>query len=199
MKILLEEKSSVLPVLPIVLVTSIGKNGKPNIITLGAVAHMSVKPPIIGIGIYPCRYSYGLIEETKDFVVNFPTIEMLWETDYIGTGPSGENIDKFEATGLTPLKSTKVKSPIIKECPLNLECILKQKLTIGSPDSHDWFIGEVVATHVDEEVMNEKGKIDLRKAPIIMYSGWSWEYWSIGKKLNDDAFSRKAPKPARKP
>ena len=199
MKKRLKGNTSVLPVLPVVLVTSVGKKGKPNIITLGAVAHMSVKPPIIGVGIYPSRHSYGLIEETGDFVVNFPTQELLWETDYIGTGPSGENIDKFEATGLTPLKSIKVKSPIIEECPLNLECILKQKLTIGAPKSHDWFIGEVVATHVDENILNEKGEIDLKKAPMIIYSGWSWEYWSIGKRLDSDAFSRGTPKPVRKP
>ena len=198
MKKLLKENSSVLPVLPVALVTCVGKENKPNIITLGAVAHMSVNPPTIGVGIYPFRHSYKLIEETRDFVVNFPTVDLLWETDFIGTGPSGGKVDKFEATGLTPLKSSIVKSPLIKECPLNLECVLKQKLVIGAPKSHDWFIGEVVATHVDEEILNEKGKIDLNKAPMVLYNGWGWEYWSLGEKLEDDAFSRRKLKTLKK-
>ena len=198
MKKMLNEIISYLPVLPVALVTSIGKENKPNIITVGAVASMSQEPHVVGVGIYPFRHSYDLIEETKDFAVNFPTLNLLWETDLIGSGLSGKKVDKFETTGLTPLKAARIKSPLIKECPVNLECVLRQKLVLGGSKSHTWFIGDVVATHVDEEVLNEKGKIDLKKAPVFMYDAWNWTYWSIGKKLEADGFSRKTPNPKLK-
>jgi flavin reductase (DIM6/NTAB) family NADH-FMN oxidoreductase RutF len=198
MKRMLSEVISYLPVQPVALVTSIGKDEKPNIITVGAVACMSQEPHVVGVGIYPFRHSYDLIEETKDFAVNFPTLDLLWETDLIGSGPSGKKIDKFETTGLTPLKAAKIKSPLIKECPVNLECVLRQKLVLGGTKSHTWFIGDVVATHADEEVLNEKGKLDLEKAPVFIYDSWNWAYWSIGKKLEVDGFSHKTPKPKSK-
>ena len=195
MKKMLSEINSYLPILPLALVTSVGKDGKPNIITVGAVAYMSRKPPVVGVGIYPFRHSYTLIDETKDFAVNIPTLKLLWATDFIGTGPSGKTLNKFEATGLTPIKAAKIKSPLIKECPVNLECVLQQKLIVGTSKSHTWFIGDVVATHVDEEILNEKGKIDLKKAPVLIYDAWNWAYWSIGEKQEEDGFSRKKSKP----
>ena len=195
MKKMLSEINSYLPVLPLALVTSVGKDNRANIITVGAVAYMSKKPPVVGVGIYPFRHSYGLIEETKDFAVNIPTLDLLWETDLIGSGPSGKKVDKFETTGLTPLKAAKIKSPLIKECPVNLECVLQQKLVVGTSKSHTWFIGDFVVTHVDDETLNETGKVDLKKAPVFIYDAWNWAYWSIGKKLEDDGFSRNKPKP----
>ena len=198
MKKMLSEVISYLPVQPLALVTSVGKDNRPNIITVGAVAFMSKIPPVVGVGIYPFRHTYRLIEETKDFAVNFPTLSLLWETDFIGSGPSGKKVDKFATSGLTPLKAAKIKSPLIKECPVNLECVLKQKLVLGASKSHTWFIGDVVATRVDEEVLNERGKIDLKKAPVLIYDAWNWAYWSIGEKLEDDGFSRKTPKPQSK-
>jgi flavin reductase (DIM6/NTAB) family NADH-FMN oxidoreductase RutF len=194
LKKMLSEVNAYLPVQPLALVSCAGKDGKPNIITVAAVSFMSKQPPVVGVGIYPFRHSHGLIEETKDFAVNFPTVRLLWETDFIGTGPSGKTWDKFEVTGLTPMKAAKIKSPLIKECPVNLECVLREKLVVGTSKSHDWFIGDVVATHVDEEVLNEKGRADLNKAPVLIYDAGNWAYWSIGKKLEDDGFSRKKPK-----
>ena len=195
MKKLLDRVSSLLPIHPVALVTSVGKDNNPNIMTVGSIAHISNVPPTLGIGVSPTHLSYVLIEETKDFVVNFPTADLLWETDFIGTGGSGREIDKFEVTGLTPIEATKVRSPLIKECPLNLECILRERLVIGAPKDHDWLVGEVVATHVDEEIMNEKGNMDLNKARVIAFGAWNEEYWDLGKRLGDRGLFRKASNP----
>jgi flavin reductase (DIM6/NTAB) family NADH-FMN oxidoreductase RutF len=169
---------------PVVLVTCVDSIGKPNIITLAWAGVACSDPPILGLGIRPQRYSYGLIEDSKELVVNIPTVEILRETDFCGV-VSGRDIDKFSEIGLTAEPAEKVKPPLIKECPVNIECIVKEKIPLGV---HHLFLGEVVCVHVDQDVLGEKERIEFSKiSPFIYNQG---EYWSLHKKIGVHGFSR---------
>ena len=107
-----------------VLVSCVGKDGKPNIITLAWAIPTSINPPLVAVSIAPKRHSHILIEETKEFVINIPTVKILKETLFCGR-VSGRGHDKFKEAGFTPLPAKKVKPPIIKECVAHLECKLQ--------------------------------------------------------------------------
>lgn len=117
------------------------KGAKDNIITLAMCHVFSFKPPYIGVGISPRRFSYGLFKEGQDFVVNIPDRRMLRETEICGS-MSGRKVDKFEASGLTREKAEKISSPLVAECPVNIECVKVREVEAGD---HTWFIGEIVA------------------------------------------------------
>jgi len=170
---------------PAALVTCVDREGKPNIITLAEVFHPCIaNPTMIGLAIAPQRYSNRLIRETREFVVNFPTVDLVEKVDGCGC-VSGRDVDKFERFGLTPMPAKHVKPPLIKECPVNVECVLKSVQPIGY---HDFFMGEVVAIHVDEEVLDENGNIIPEKLrPIVFVLG---EYWSLGERVGRYGFSR---------
>ncbi len=168
---------------PVALITSISPEGRPNIITLAEVFMPCVRDPLtIGLAINPTRYSNSLIRATGEFVVNIPRDDMVRVVDYCGT-VSGRDFDKFKVTGLTPEAATKVKPPLIKECPVSIECRLKQVTPIGY---HDFFIGEGLAVHVDEAVLSE-GKIDMNKAMPLVYN--LGEYWTCGKSIGKHGFT----------
>jgi len=141
-------------------------------------------PPLMGLGIRPHRHSYKLIDETKEFVVNIPTVEILKEADFCGV-VSGKDVDKFSETGLTAEPAEKVKPPLIKECPVNVECIVRQKIPLGV---HHLFIGEVVGVHVNKDVLDDKGRIDFSKLSPFVYN--QGEYWSLNKKIGVHGFSK---------
>lgn len=162
---------------PAVLVTCVDEKGNPNIITLAWAGVCCSEPPTIAVGIRQGRHSYALIEKSGEFVVNMPTLDIVKQTDYCG-GVSGKDHDKFADTRLTPEPGKKVKAPLIKECPVNLECVVKEKVKVGS---HDLFLGEVVAVHVEKSLLDENGHINIAKAKPFVYN--QGEYWSLGKKL----------------
>ncbi|MEO0075447.1 MAG: flavin reductase family protein [candidate division WOR-3 bacterium] len=136
-----------------------------NIITVTLIHIFSFAPPLLGIGIKPERYSYNLIKEIGDFVVNIPTKELLKETKFCGT-KSGRDYNKFKETNLTPEKSLSVKSVSIKECPVNIECKVVQEIVSGD---RTWFIGEVV---------NGRIKPDYKVEDSILY--WRGVYRLAG-------------------
>ena len=169
---------------PVVLVTCLDAIGKPNIITLAWAGTVCSEPPMIGLGIRPTRHSHKLIENSKEFVVNIPSTKILKETDYCGV-TSGKDADKFSETGLTPEQADKVKAPLIRECPVNMECILKDRIPLGA---HDLFLGEIVQVHIDQDILDENGNIDFTKADPFVYN--VGEYWSIHKKIGTYGFSK---------
>ncbi|PVX24030.1 MAG: flavin reductase family protein [Candidatus Bathyarchaeum sp.] len=183
MKIVKKAYTALFPC-PVVLVTCVDSAGKPNIITLAWAGTVCSEPPMIGVGIRPSRYSHKLIEDSKEFVVNIPPTKIITETDYCGV-TSGKDVDKFSETRLTPEKADKVKAPLIQECPVNMECILKNKVQLGA---HDLFLGEIVQVHVGQEVLDEKGNIDIAKAAPFTYN--QGEYWNLHKKLGTYGFSK---------
>ena len=171
---------------PVVLVTCVDSTEEPNIITLAWVGTVCSEPPMIGLSIRPARHSNQLIENSKEFVVNIPPTRILKETDYCGV-VSGKDTNKFFDTGLTQERADKVRAPLIRECPVNMECILKDKIPLGA---HDLFLGEIVQVHIDQEVLDEKGNIDFAKAdPFVFTVG---EYWNLKKKIGIYGYSKQS-------
>lgn len=171
---------------PVVLVTCVDSDGKPNIITLAWAGTVCSEPPMIGLGIRPSRYSHGLIENSREFVVNIPTTKILKETDYCGV-TSGRDTDKFSETKLTPEQADKVEAPLIRECPVNIECILKSIVPLGA---HDLFLGEIIQVHIDKDILDEKGSIDFKKAAPFVYN--VGEYWNLNKKIGTYGYSKRS-------
>lgn len=178
----LKPTTALMPV-PTVLVTTCNKE-EDNIITLAWVGTVCSDPPQVSISIRPSRHSHGLIEECKEFVVNIPSEDLLMKTDRAGI-LSGRDINKFTQIGLSPLKSTKVKPPIIEECPLNLECKLVEKKSLGS---HDLYIGEIVAMHASDNILTDN-KIDVSRMRPIAFC--NHEYWNLKEKIGTYGFSAK--------
>jgi flavin reductase (DIM6/NTAB) family NADH-FMN oxidoreductase RutF len=181
--------STMLLPVPVVLVTCVDQNGKPNIITVAWAGVVNSEPPMIGISIRPNRYSHACVKNAKEFVVNLPTEEMVRKVDACGV-LSGKDTDKFSAMGWTPIPAEKVKAPLIEDCFIQLECQVKEVLSLGS---HDLFIGEVIALHVKEEVQNEKGRIDIAKALPITFCPGANEYWTLGKSIGHYGFTKGKP------
>jgi flavin reductase (DIM6/NTAB) family NADH-FMN oxidoreductase RutF len=181
-KVSVEPFRSVYPT-PAALVTCVSPEGKPNIIALGEVFNVSLrKPPVIGLAIRRATWSHGLIAETKEFVINFPTSRMVRQTEICGS-TSGRDTDKFAAASLTPLPADKVRPPLIAECPVNLECRLISLQDLGD---HDLFLGEVLVAHADQELLDAEGRVaPERLDPLIfMFNfGHPGEYWSLGSWL----------------
>ncbi|MBS7632436.1 flavin reductase family protein [Candidatus Bathyarchaeota archaeon] len=150
-----------------VLVTCAGKTGKANIITLAWAMPTSIDPPLVAISIAPARFSHELIEETKEFIVNIPTMDILNETFACGR-TSGRVHDKFKETGLTPLPARKVKAPIIGECVAHLECRLHSQHRTGD---HTIFVGEIIEAYADHKSYQQT--YDLNKARMIIHMGGS--------------------------
>ena len=171
---------------PAALITSASADGKANIITLGEVYNLSIsKPVIVGISIAKARYSHTLISESLEYVVNLPTTRIFEKVDRCGT-ISGRDVNKFAEVGLTPVPASEVSPPLIAECPVNLECKVIGIQEIGD---HDMFTGQVIAEHVDEEILDENGRIQVDKLDGLCYV--SGEYWSLGRKLGHHGFSKR--------
>jgi len=174
---------------PVVLVTCVNEAGKPNMITLAWVGLVNSEPPMIGISIRPERYSYACVKGTREFVVNLPTEEMVRKVDACGV-LSGKEADKFSSMGLKPVPAQKVKPPLIDECPVQMECQVKEIIPLGS---HDLFLGQIVALHVKEEVEKEKGRIDITKVLPFVYCPGAYEYWNLGKCIGHHGFTKGKP------
>lgn len=170
---------------PVVLVTCVDSRGRPNIITLAWVGTVCSDPPMLGLGIRPQRHSFKLIEDSGEFIVNIPTKDILEETDFCGM-VSGKEVDKFSQTRLTPDYAEKVKPPLIRECPVNIECVVKKKIPLGV---HHLFLGEIVCVHLDQEILDEKEEIDFNKISPFVYN--QGKYWSLHRKIGTYGFSKK--------
>ena len=179
--------------LPVVMVSAADKEGRDDIITVAWAGTVCTNPPMVSISIRPERYSYHMIRETGEFVINLTTEELAFATDYCGV-KSGRDVDKFKETGLTRETAEKVKAPLIAEAPVSIECKVKEIRELGS---HHMFIAQVAAVHADEKYMDEKNRFDLNRARPIVYS--HGEYLGTGKKLGTFGYSvKKAKKQGKK-
>ena len=172
---------------PVTLVTSRDSKGKDNIVTIAWMGILCSEPPKIGIGLHKTRHSTGIIEKSGEFVVNIPGEDLLEKTDYCGN-VSGKDVDKFSKAGLTKEPAKKVKVSLIKECPVNLECVVREKLDLGS---HRLFVGEVVEAHVDDSILDGKGNFDFSKVAPVLFNAVQYEYWGLGKKKGSYGFAAK--------
>lgn len=157
--------SVILNPVPVVLITSKNKEGKENVFTVAWAGTINTKPPMLSISVRPERLSYEYIKDSMEFVVNMPSSTLVNAVDYCGVR-SGRQNDKIKEMKFTMEKSSNVSASYIEECPVNIECKVKQIIPLGS---HDMFIAEVVCSHVDENLMDASGKIHLEKANLISY------------------------------
>lgn len=169
--------------LPVVMVSMADKEGKQNIITIAWTGTICSDPPMVSISVRPERYSYHMIKETGEFVINLTTKELAFATDYCGV-KSGRDVDKFAAMQLTPVRGEKVKAPLIAESPVNLECKVTEVKHLGT---HDMFMAEVVCVHADEKYMDEQNRFHLEMADPIVYSHGT--YMTTGEKIGTFGYS----------
>lgn len=169
--------------LPAVLVSVAGADGEKNVLTIAWSGTVCSNPPMVSISVRPERYSYKMLKETGEFVINLTTEELVYAVDYCGV-KSGRDVDKFEKMNLTPLQADEVKAPLIAESPVNIECRVTEVKPLGS---HDMFLAEVVAVHVQEDYMDENHKFHLEDAKPIVYSHGS--YYSLGRGLGTFGYS----------
>ncbi|MBQ4524348.1 MAG: flavin reductase family protein [Lachnospiraceae bacterium] len=168
---------------PAVMISCQRKDEKPNIITVAWAGTVCTAPAMVSISVRPERYSYDIIKETKEFVINLVTKDLIYATDYCGVR-SGRDVDKFKEMNLTPQESVSVKAPSIKESPVNIECRVVDILEYGS---HHMFVAEVVSVTVEDSLMDEKGKFELERAGLVAYS--HGEYFELGEKVGKFGFS----------
>jgi len=168
---------------PAVMVTCADSEGRPNIITIAWAGTINSKPPMVSISVRKERYSYNLIKEKGQFAINLTTRKLAYATDFCGV-KSGKDVNKFEKLNLTPEKASKIDVPLIKESPVNIECVVKDIIELGS---HDMFIAEIVAVNVDERLIDKDGKLCMERADLICYS--HGEYWTLDKSLGYFGYS----------
>ncbi|MBE5879786.1 MAG: flavin reductase family protein [Lachnospiraceae bacterium] len=178
--------------LPAVMVSCQREGEKPNIITLAWVGTVCSDPAMVSISVRPERYSYDIIRETGEFVINLTTEELLYATDYCGV-KSGRDIDKYKEMNLTLLNSEKISAPGIAESPVCIECKVQNELALGS---HTMFVAEVVNITVDEAYLKENGRFALNESGLVAYSHGT--YFSLGKPLGTFGYSVKKAKIRKK-
>lgn len=170
---------------PAVMVSVTDKEGKSNIITVAWAGTVCTNPPMVSISVRPSRYSYQILEETGEFVINLTNESLVKACDYCGV-VSGRDVDKFAKTGLTPIPMEHVHAMGIDESPVNMECKITEKWELGS---HTMFIAEIVGVTVDDQYMDETGKFHINESGLVMYS--HGEYFALGKKLGKFGYSVK--------
>ena len=177
---------------PAVLVSAADRDGNSNLFTVAWAGTICTNPPMLSISVRPERYSYHMIRETGEFVVNLTTEQMAWATDYCGVR-SGRDTDKWKDTGLTREPASQVSVPLVKESPVCLECRVVEVKELGS---HHMFIANVVAVDVDPAYMDEKDTFHLSKAKPLAYS--HGRYYGLGECLGSFGYSvRKTEKPEK--
>lgn len=170
---------------PAVMVSVTDKDGRSNIITVAWAGTVCTNLPMVSISVRPSRYSYKMIEDTGEFVINLTNESLVKACDYCGV-VSGRDVDKFKKTGLTPIPMEHVRAMGIGESPVNMECRVTEKRELGS---HTMFIAEVVGVTVDDSYMDETGKFHINESGLVMYS--HGEYFALGKNLGKFGFSVK--------
>lgn len=168
--------------LPVIMV-SCGTMQKSNIITVAWTGILNTNPATVYISVRPSRYSYNLIKEQGEFVINLTNKDLARATDWCGVKTGGK-VDKFKEMKLHKEKANFVKCPMIKESPVSVECRVKEIKEMGS---HHVFIADVLAIHADEQYIDGKGAFDISKCDLIAYA--NGHYYALGKKLGKFGFS----------
>ena len=168
--------------LPPVMVTC-GTMETPNVFTVAWTGIINSDPPMTYISVRPSRFSHELIKNGKEFVINLTTAKMLKAADFCGV-KSGRDLNKIKETGLTLLPCQKVKVPMIEQSPLSLECRVTEIKPLGS---HDMFLAEIVAVHVEEELIDSKGRFELERSGLVAFCHGA--YYALGGRLGSFGFS----------
>jgi flavin reductase (DIM6/NTAB) family NADH-FMN oxidoreductase RutF len=187
--------ANLLAPIPAVLVScGATRDWKPNLITIAWTGSVCSDPVMLSISVRPERYSHDIIRTTGEFVVNVPSVKQAKAVDWCGM-VSGRRFDKFEKTGLSPAPALKLQCPIVRECPLNIECRVNHTLELGT---HTLFLAEVVAVQVSSQLVDGKGRLRLDKAGLLAFA--HGEYFALGPSVGRFGFSvRRKGRPARNP
>ena len=169
--------------LPAVLVCVSDGEGKDNVLTVAWAGTVCTNPPMLSISVRPSRYSCDMIRKTGEFVVNLTTEDLAFAVDYCGVR-SGRDVDKFKALGLLKEPAQVVSAPLLAASPVNIECRVERELELGS---HILFLARVVSVHVKKKYLDEKNRLLLDEAGLMVYS--HGEYRSLGKKLGFFGYS----------
>lgn len=175
--------------LPVVM-ASLGESPEEyNIITIAWTGIINSDPPMTYLSIRKSRHSHSLLLKTKEFVINLPSEELAFATDFCGVR-SGKDLNKFEVQKLTPIAGEIVKAPMIMECPINIEC---KVVDILSYPSHDMFVAEILKVHTNENLLDKNGRLQIEKARLISYVHGEY-YGQQTKKLGSFGYSVMKPK-----
>lgn len=173
-------------------IVTVGDMEKNNMLTVAWTGILATVPPRTYISVRPSRYSYGMLGVGKEFVINLPPASLAREVDFVGIY-TGAKMNKFEKTGLTPIKSKAVCPPTVAECPIALECRVFEVLKMGS---HDVFMADILSVSCKEELLDADGKIHFEKADLLAYA--HGEYYRLGDRVGRFGFSTDKPKKAEK-
>ncbi len=174
---------------PAVIISCGDRTGRTNLFTVAWTGNICTNPPMVYISVRPSRFSYELIEDSGEFVINLTTESLAKAADYCGVR-SGRDEDKWKACGLTPEPAKELSfAPLIKESPVNIECRVKDHLDLGS---HRMYIADVLNVHADEAFLDENGRFCLERAGLVAYS--HGDYLSLGEKLGSFGYSVKKPR-----
>ena len=168
--------------IPAVMV-SCGTMEKSNIITVAWTGILNTNPAMCYISVRPERYSHNIIKENGEFAINLTTRQLAYATDWCGV-KSGRDVDKFKEMKLTKERANIIKAPLIKECPVSVECKVKEIVPLGS---HDMIVAEIVAIDADEKYINEKGAFDISKCDLIAYANGG--YYPLESKIGKFGYS----------
>ena len=168
--------------IPAVMV-SCGTMEESNIITVAWTGILNTNPAMCYISVRPERYSHNIIKENGEFAINLTTRQLAYATDWCGV-KSGRDVDKFKEIKLTKERANIIKAPLIKECPVSVECKVKEIVPLGS---HDMFVAEIVAIDADEKYIDEKGAFDISKCDLIAYANGG--YYPLESKIGKFGYS----------
>lgn len=177
---------------PAVMVTCQRPGEKPNIITIAWAGTVCSDPAMVSISVRRERYSYAIIQQTGEFVINLTTKRLAKAADFCGVR-SGKELDKFKETGLTPCASKTVSCPGIAESPVNIECRVTEIKHLGS---HDLFLAVVESVSVDSSLLDEKGSLQLERGGLVAYSHGG--YFELGRQLGSFGYSVRKKNPPKK-
>ena len=168
--------------IPAVMV-SCGTMEESTIITVAWTGILNTNPAMCYISVRPERYSHNIIKENGEFAINLTTRQLAYATDWCGV-KSGRDVDKFKEMKLTKERANIIKAPLIKECPVSVECKVKEIVPLGS---HDMFVAEIVAIDADEKYIDEKGAFDIGKCDLIAYANGG--YYPLESKIGKFGYS----------
>ena len=179
--------AALLAPVPPVMVT-VGDGGKSNIFTVAWTGLINTQPPKTYISVRPSRYSYDFIKKTGEFVINLTPASLIRAADWCGIH-TGRKVNKWEKMHLTPEDASEVAVPLISQCPMALECRVFDEIELGT---HNMFLADIVAVDVDEELIDEDGKLCIERAGLAAFA--HGEYFALGKSLGKFGFSVKKKK-----
>ncbi len=177
--------------LPCVMVTS-GSVDAPNVATVAWTGILNTHPAKTYISLRPSRYSYGLIMESREFVINLVPASLVSACDFCGVR-SGRDVNKFEHCRLTAVPSVEVSAPTLYESPLSLECRVTDIVSLGT---HDMLVADIVKMTVSEDIIDENGRFCLEKADLLAYMHGN--YYTLGKKIGSFGYSVRKKKKKKK-